>query len=466
MVVIYHNRGTGSGSGPVDYLLGKDRDREGAELKRGNPDQTIELIDSLDFSKKYTSGLLSFTETDLTEDIKNQVMDDFEKATFCGMDHDQYDVLWVEHRDKDNLELNFVIPNVELQTGKRFQPYYDRIDRTRINQYRDIQNMKYGLSQSIDPNRRQPNSLIKDLPRDKKEISSHLENYFLEGIKKGVINDRSDITKTLENAGFKIARTTPKSISIEDPDGGRNIRLKGEIYEQTFRNDGKYRESNKREIEVFRATSRSGLQSTTEKHREYVGKKSEFHRSKYKRLYQENFKNNTKELDGVDSLGNHGLGDTGRDRISTGQENNISSAADKESGKNIADSGQLGDLDSGRGRREIPGLSQGNNSGDRVSAGRQGIREAQREGIDNDRNRKTLVDRIRGFGERARETTRRIQEYVSNFGRRIQESTGRKSRDPKREQHFEWKIGSLDRAIGIEEKEIRRFRNRDRGMGW
>ena len=73
MVVIYHNRGTGSGSGPVDYLLGKDRDREGAELKRGNPDQTIELIDSLDFSKKYTSGLLSFTETDLTEDIKNQV---------------------------------------------------------------------------------------------------------------------------------------------------------------------------------------------------------------------------------------------------------------------------------------------------------------------------------------------------------------------------------------------------------
>ena len=84
------------------------------------------------------------------------------------MDHDQYDVLWVEHRDKDNLELNFVIPNVELQTGKRFQPYYDRIDRTRINQYRDIQNMKYGLSQSIDPNRRQPNSLIKDLPRDKK----------------------------------------------------------------------------------------------------------------------------------------------------------------------------------------------------------------------------------------------------------------------------------------------------------
>ena len=463
MVVVYHNRGTGSGSGPVEYLLGKDRDRENAELKRGNPDQTIELIDSLDFSKKYTSGLLSFTEINLPEETKNQIMDDFEKATFCGLDHDQYDILWVEHRDKKNLELNFVIPNVELQTGKRFQPYYDKIDRIRINQYRDIQNMKYELSQSIDPNRRQLHSASKNLPKDKKEISSHLEKNFLEGIKSGAIEDRNDIIQTLETAGFKIARTTPKSISIEDPDGGRNIRLKGEIYEQTFRNDGQYRESNKREIEAFRATSRSNLQSTIEKHREYVGKKSEFHRGKYKRAYEENVKDNSKELDGLDIIRSHNISDSFGDRISTGKENIITSAADKESGKSIADSGQLGNLDSGGGRREISDISQGNNTGDRLSSGRQGIREAEGEGIDNDRNRKTLIDSIRGFGERARETTRRIQEYVSNFGRRIQDNPDRKSRDSKRKQNFEWKIGSLDRGIGNREEEIRRSRNRGHG---
>ncbi|WP_149022820.1 relaxase/mobilization nuclease domain-containing protein, partial [Salmonella enterica] len=41
----------------------------------------------------------------------------------------QYSILWVEHQDKGRLELNFVIPNMELQTGKRLQPYYDRADR-------------------------------------------------------------------------------------------------------------------------------------------------------------------------------------------------------------------------------------------------------------------------------------------------------------------------------------------------
>ncbi|MGK3295905.1 hypothetical protein ACSLNR_28615, partial [Escherichia coli] len=40
-------------------------------------------------------------------------------------------ILWVEHQDKGRLELNFVIPNMELANGKRLQPYYDRADRPR-----------------------------------------------------------------------------------------------------------------------------------------------------------------------------------------------------------------------------------------------------------------------------------------------------------------------------------------------
>jgi hypothetical protein len=34
------------------------------------------------------------------------------------------------------------------------------------------------------------------------------------------------VIKTLESAGFEIARTTPKSISIKDPDGGKIFVLK------------------------------------------------------------------------------------------------------------------------------------------------------------------------------------------------------------------------------------------------
>ena len=35
MIVKFHPRGRGGGSGPVDYLLGKDRQRDGATVLQG-----------------------------------------------------------------------------------------------------------------------------------------------------------------------------------------------------------------------------------------------------------------------------------------------------------------------------------------------------------------------------------------------------------------------------------------------
>jgi hypothetical protein len=43
--------GIGSGRGPVDYLLGKDRDRQDARLDRGDPEQMIQLLTALTLLK-------------------------------------------------------------------------------------------------------------------------------------------------------------------------------------------------------------------------------------------------------------------------------------------------------------------------------------------------------------------------------------------------------------------------------
>jgi hypothetical protein len=40
----------------VDYLLGKDRQREGASVLQGKPEEVRELIDASPYVKKYTSG--------------------------------------------------------------------------------------------------------------------------------------------------------------------------------------------------------------------------------------------------------------------------------------------------------------------------------------------------------------------------------------------------------------------------
>jgi hypothetical protein len=75
-------------------------------------------------------------------------MDSFEACLFAGLDLDQYNCLWVEHRDKGRLELNFVIPNIELTTGKRLQPYYHSADTKRVDAWRTIQNLTYGSLQA------------------------------------------------------------------------------------------------------------------------------------------------------------------------------------------------------------------------------------------------------------------------------------------------------------------------------
>ncbi len=52
MIVKFHPRGRGGGAGPVDYLLGKDRQRDGASVLQGKPEEVRELIDASPYAKK------------------------------------------------------------------------------------------------------------------------------------------------------------------------------------------------------------------------------------------------------------------------------------------------------------------------------------------------------------------------------------------------------------------------------
>lgn len=234
MIVKFHPRGRGGGAGPVDYLLGKDRQREGASVLQGKPEEVRELIDASPYAKKYTSGVLSFAEQDLPLGQREKLMASFERVLMPGLDKDQYSVLWVEHRDKGRLELNFLIPNTELLTGKRLQPYYDRADRPRIDAWQTLVNGRLGLHDPNAPENRRALVTPSALPEMKQEAAQAITRGLLTLASSGELKTRQDVTEALESAGFEIVRTTKSSISIADPDGGRNIRLKGAIYEQSF----------------------------------------------------------------------------------------------------------------------------------------------------------------------------------------------------------------------------------------
>ena len=234
IVKLFKKRGKGKASSCkacVDYLLNKPDDA--AQILQGDPQLSRYIADSLDFKNTYTAGCLSFEEKDLPENQKREIMARFEKTFFAGLSPEQYNISWVQHTDKGRLELNFVIPNVELTTGKRLQPYYDRADRPLAENFKQVINHEYALTDPNDPAKKQNMVTKQELPSDKKQALQAITDGLTALATAGHIKDRQDVINALETAGFEIARITPKNISIKTD--GQNLRLKGAFYEQDFR---------------------------------------------------------------------------------------------------------------------------------------------------------------------------------------------------------------------------------------
>ena len=289
MLVKVFSRGSGGGRAPCKYLLGGDGitpEREGARVLAGDPATTIELIDGNDYARRYTSGVLSFEEQadSLTDEQKREIMHSFEQCIFAGLDADQYDVLWVEHSDKGGrLELNFLIPNVELTSGKRLQPYYHGADKARVNDWKDLTNHEYGLADPNDPLRRRTLVTAKDAPRNKKEAAEAITSGLEALIASGAINDRADVVAALQGAGFDVVRQVKGSISIADPDGGRNIRLKGAIYEQDFRAGRDLQTDVERASREYRDRATERYAATRKRYQERLAAHAERNRGQYPR---------------------------------------------------------------------------------------------------------------------------------------------------------------------------------------
>jgi len=200
MIVKFHSTGTGRGSGPVEYLLGKDGQRDGATLDRGDPASIVALINSSPYAKKYTSGVLSFAESDLSREAKDKLMSSFESALLPGLDKNQFSCLWVEHRDKGRLELNFVVPNIELQSGKRLQPYFDRVDRPRINAWQTIQNEELQLHDPNDPANKRELVTANNLSKSKVLAAEQITYGLLKLAESGEIRHRDYVKKCLHKS--------------------------------------------------------------------------------------------------------------------------------------------------------------------------------------------------------------------------------------------------------------------------
>ena len=297
MIVDFFRHGSGLSKGCLDYLLGEDREREHVQVLSGDVELTAQLIDSSPFAKKYTSGCLSFYEHDLSDPDKQKIMQDFERCLFPGLDQDQYQILWVQHQDKINqdtgqtrLELNFVIPNVELSTGKRLQPFYAPADLDRVDLFKQITNTEHSLYDPDDPEHRQLFLNKKNLPKDVKDFKEQLHQRVYRAVANSDISDRKELVQWLESNQVKVTRQTPTFISIENPyeDAKRPIRLNGEIYEQSFRATGEYRQEVQQRIAEYGATTGQRYRANVTDYQRWLEHKSQYHSDRYPTVGREN----------------------------------------------------------------------------------------------------------------------------------------------------------------------------------
>jgi len=208
-------------------------------------------------------------------------MQRFEESFLAGLDAEQYNICWIEHTDKERLELNFFVPNVELSTGKRLNLYYDRADRHLAESFKKAINLEYGLTSPDDPQKRQTVSIDKSLPKNTKNAVAALNGIIEHEFTKGTIQNRQDVIACFETHGFEISRQSEHYLSIRN-ENGRNIRLKGAFYEQSFRADTARRAITEAQRGTGHTRNQGEIEQARERLHKSVGAKLRENRQRFK----------------------------------------------------------------------------------------------------------------------------------------------------------------------------------------
>lgn len=233
-------RGKGGGSGPVDYATRLDdpqtrKPRQVApDVVKGEPEQTRRLIDSIDNKWKYTSGVMSWSPGEVvTPEQESELIREFEQVAFAGLEEHQYNCLWVRHEHAGHHELHFIIPRVELESGKAMNAFAPGWQKD-FDPLRDKWNWKEGWSRPDDP------ALARiyqpgpgHLQGGKEEIRQAATDYLTAEIEAGRVTDRATLKQSLEQAGITIVKEGKAYVTILDEAGERH-RLKGGIFEKTW----------------------------------------------------------------------------------------------------------------------------------------------------------------------------------------------------------------------------------------
>jgi len=222
------------------------------ELLKGDPDLTCALIDSSPNKWRYSSGVIAFADDDNpTPEQIEAVIADFEATVFAGLEPDQYNSLWVKHTHEGNTELHFMVPRLELGTGKALNiapPGYEKL----FDSWRDKWNFSMGWA---DPQDKSRERLIQDGPGYQLKLDAEavrtglpkaenprqlMSEYLFQRVANGQIETHADVLSSIAELDCEVTRVgvdkktkTPYLSFRLEPDA-KPIRLKGALFDKQF----------------------------------------------------------------------------------------------------------------------------------------------------------------------------------------------------------------------------------------
>ncbi|TNC44247.1 hypothetical protein FHG66_20675 [Rubellimicrobium rubrum] len=260
MLIKFTSSGRGGGGTVAAYLTDatrQGREHAAPEVIRGDMDRTRALIDSLSRRWTYTHGVLSFAPEDApTEVEQHNAMDAFERVAFAGLDPEQFDITWVRHthtgpgsgvdeagreRRGGRVELHFVVPRVELTTGRALNIAPPGWERT-FAPLRDALNLQHGWARPDDPERARELHGVPSRARTHEGLTLRagregVHAYVTALVAAGQVTDRASLVEALEGAGLSVPRQGKDYLTVADPKSGERLRMKGRLYEKGWSYD-------------------------------------------------------------------------------------------------------------------------------------------------------------------------------------------------------------------------------------
>ena len=255
MHIKFLDHGKGSAAHASAYVLDqfdhRGNLRAGVQVLRGDATTFNSICNASPHLWKYTSGVIAWSKKDdPTPEQILEVLNDFEKHAFAGLDQSQYHLFAVLHTDDDGSKhIHVLVPRLDLQSGKSLNiapPGHEK----HFDALRDYFNTKYQWSRPDDLLLRnftqEPNHIAKlnkqaekiiaqhDLEKLKKSQFRRFINEHIHRLLGIEIENRADIVRALKQLNGVQSVKAGKNYLTVTLNNNDKHRLKGAFYDEKF----------------------------------------------------------------------------------------------------------------------------------------------------------------------------------------------------------------------------------------